>query len=130
MSSTFNREVAINVVLSLALRGAFFSLCRTFVKRTLLADLQQVITEEDLTTEDEPGLELPRLRSPRRSPVPRGDVSTSKTYPRLATLVFCLAFSESCVLCSIIILENAIPDRSVWLIRAFKGLLTRTEHAG
>jgi hypothetical protein len=112
MSSHFTAEQALSVGFSLACRAGFFSLCRAFVKRTLLADLQQVITDEDLSLDDDAGFELSRTRAPRRSPLPRTHSELPKPrHPRWATIVFCLAFSESCVLCSIVVLENAVAER-------------------
>lgn len=128
------QERIVNVVLSGALRCVFLGLSRTYVKQVLLADLQEVIREEDLPS----GLASPgemsdtplspvRLNdrlSPRPQPTRQLSFNTqrrSKLYTRLSTLVFCLAFSESCVLCTIVVVGNLVNERLVLFLNCFAG---------
>ena len=136
------------VVVGGALRLSFYLLIQRYLRKTLLADLQQVVREDaGLSTGDgaslpvtpsrtkmrdyflggpSPGSSSLHLDTPSASagpsglsasrgpPSPGGSYGGSETAQlssRLASIVFCLTFSESCMLCTLVLFGGAISER-------------------
>ena len=138
------------VIVGGALRLSFYLLIRHYLRRTLLADLQQVVREDaGLSTGDgsslpvtpsrskmrdyflggpSPGSSSLHLESPstavgasglsssRGPSTPGGGFGGSETAQlstRIASVVFCLTFAESCMLCTLVLFGGAISERRV-----------------
>jgi len=120
-------------ILSLALRLGFFTACRGYVQKILYADLREVVLE------DQPDSPIPggkqgaahwRKNSqsetsllpvhangspgtpPRRGNTNRaGQSSRQSLYSKLSSVIFCVTFSESCILFTLVLFGSVMEER-------------------
>ena len=132
-------SAALGTVLLSGVRLAFWLGSRRFVSRHLLADLRNVIRldesnvsalDDALESAQTPGLELESSSSASsngehslRSPKPelsrrpshgqqqQQQQQQQQLMPRLATAIFCAAFSESCLLFSLVLFGDVVSQR-------------------
>lgn len=140
-SIALDREsVLAAVAASLLLRGLFFGVCRRYVQRVLVSDLQQVAAEDVLSpnqpesrsashelaeipsysrpsfgsrpkrSEHGSDTDTPESNRERGSKVSGVDAGTSWAN-LLATTTFCWTFAESCTLCTLVLVANGVSEK-------------------
>lgn len=136
-----NAALIVEGLLSLGLRVAFFLSCRGYVQKILFADLREVISEDYQLEPVSPGgrqtgsvwrkssqteINLlpihadspPSTPKRNRSIVAARSSSSSRhtLYSRLSSLIFCLTFSESCILFTLVLFGNMVNERQVFVV--------------